>query len=395
MRVLLLVATREFTERLRSKAFVISNLVVLVVILGSVLAPALLIDDDPTTSLGVLGDEAAAVGELAVGQAAAFDLDVEVVALDDRAAADQSLLDGEVDAVLLDATSAVVERSMGPRLSSLLASAANAHHLDAVLDEAGVAPEMRAQLFAVAPLQVEALEERDEAIDVFDPSILVVYAAVFLLYGLLVIYGQWVSQGIVEEKQSRVVEVLLASMRPSELLGGKILGLGALGLLQIVLFAVVGVGGLLATGVLDIPAASWGALALVVPWFVLGYLLYASLFAMAGALVSRVEDLQSVVLPVIIVLVFALFAAQFALAAPDSVVASVAGVVPFTAPIVQPILISAGMASWVEVAVSILLAVALIAVLIPLAGRVYRGGVLRTRGRVPLREALAALRQRG
>ena len=395
MRVLLLVATREFTERLRSKAFVISNLVVLVVILGSVLAPALFIDDDPTTSLGVIGDEAAAVGELAVGQAAAFDLDVEVVALDDRAAADQSLLDGEVDAVLLDAASAVVERSMGPRLSSLLASAANAHRLDAVLDEAGVAPEMRAQLFAVAPLQVEALEERDEAIDVFDPSILVVYAAVFLLYGLLVIYGQWVSQGIVEEKQSRVVEVLLASMRPSELLGGKILGLGALGLLQIVLFAGVGVGGLLATGVLDIPAASWGALALVVPWFVLGYLLYASLFAMAGALVSRVEDLQSVVMPVIIVLVFALFAAQFALAAPDSVVASVAGVVPFTAPIVQPILISAGMASWVEVAVSILLAAALIAVLIPLAGRVYRGGVLRTRGRVPLREALAAMRQRG
>lgn len=394
MRSLLLVATREFTERLRSKAFVISNLIVLVVILASVLAPALLVDDDPTTSLGTLGDEAAAVGELAVGQAAAFDLDVEVVAIDDRDAAERGLLDGELDAVLLDATGVLVERSVGPRLSSLLASAANARQVDAVLDEAGIAPEDRELLFAVEPLEVEALEERDEAIDVFDPSILVVYAAVFLLYGLLVIYGQWVSQGIVEEKQSRVVEVLLASMRPSDLLGGKIVGLGALGLVQIVLFAVVGVGGLLATGVLEIPAASWGALALVVPWFVLGYLLYASLFAMAGALVSRVEDLQSVVLPVIMVLVFALFAAQFALAAPDSAVASVAGVVPFTAPIVQPILISAGMASLGEVVVSILLAVALIAVLIPLAGRVYRGGVLRTRGRVPLREALATLRQR-
>lgn len=394
MRSLLLVATREFTERLRSKAFVISNLVVLVVILASVLAPALLIDDDPTTSLGTLGDEAAAVGELAVGQAAAFDLDVEVVAIDDRDAAEQALLDGELDAVLLDATGVLVERSVGPRLSSLLASAANARQVDAVLDEAGIAPEDRELLFAVEPLEVEALEERDEAIDVFDPSILVVYAAVFLLYGLLVIYGQWVSQGIVEEKQSRVVEVLLASMRPSDLLGGKIVGLGALGLAQIVLFAVVGVGGLLATGVLEIPAASWGALALVVPWFVLGYLLYASLFAMAGALVSRVEDLQSVVLPVIMVLVFALFAAQFALAAPDSAVASVAGVVPFTAPIVQPILISAGMASLGEVVVSILLAVGLIALVIPLAGRVYRGGVLRTRGRVPLREALATLRQR-
>ncbi len=395
MRTLLLVAGREFTERLRSKAFVISNLIIVVVILASVLLPALFIDDDATTSIGTLGGEATAVGEIAVGQAPAFDLDVEVVALDDRAAAERALLDGEVDAVLLDASTTLVERSLGPRLSSLLANAANAHQVDAVLDEAGVAPEDRAQLFAVAPLEVEAIDERDEAIDVFDPSILVVYGAVFLLYGLLVIYGQWVSQGIVEEKQSRVVEVLLASLRPSELLGGKVVGLGALGLAQISLFAAVGVGGLLVTGVLDIPAASWGALALVVPWFVLGYLLYAALFAMAGALVARVEDLQSAVLPVILVLVFALFAAQFALAAPDSMVASVAGILPFTAPIVQPILISAGQASALEVTVSILLALALIAVLIPLAARVYRTGVLRTRGRVPVREALAAMRQRG
>jgi ABC-2 type transport system permease protein len=93
---------------------------------------------------------------------------------------------------------------------------------------------------------------------VFDPSVAVVYGAVFLLYGLLAVYGQWVAQGIVEEKQSRVVEVLLSSLRPTELLAGKVLGLGALGLLQILLLAGVAAAGLLLTEVVEIPRAAWG-----------------------------------------------------------------------------------------------------------------------------------------
>jgi ABC-type Na+ efflux pump permease subunit len=207
-----------------------------------------------------------------------------------------------------------------------------------------------------------------------------VFGAVFLLYGLLAVYGQWVAQGIVEEKQSRVVEVLLASLRPTELLAGKILGLGALGLVQILLLAGVAAGGLLATDVIEVPPAAWGALGLVIPWYVLGFLLYATLFAMAGAIVSRVEDMQSAVMPVIIVLVLALFAAQFALAEPTSTVATVAGLLPLTAPIVQPILLAVGATSWVQVLLAIVLALTAIAVMVPLSARIYRGGVLRTHG---------------
>ena len=248
----------------------------------------------------------------------------------------------------------------------------------------------RAMLLSIDALTVEQMAEGDAALDMFDPAVIVVLAAVFLLYGLLAVFGQWVAQGIVEEKQSRVVEVLLASLRPTELLSGKVLGLGALGLLQILLLAGVGAGRLLVTEVVEVPPAAWGGLALVIPWYVLRFLPYAALFAMAGSVVSRVEDMQSAVLPVIVVLVLALHAAQIALSDPTGTIATVAGVVPLTAPIVQPVLLAMGVSSWPQIAVAIVLALATIALLLPVSARIYRGGVLRTSGRVSFRDAWRA-----
>ncbi len=384
-----LVAGREFTERIRSRAFLISNGAILAVLLLVIGLPYALDDDDPF-ALGYLDEQAEQVGELVLAQQGAFDLEVELIDVEDRAAAEASLLDGELDAVLLDATTVLADGGLGRAVEALLANAANTVKVEAALAEAGLDPEERATLFAVEPLEVEQVADRADAVDVFDPSVAVVYGAVFLLYGLLAVYGQWVAQGIVEEKQSRVVEVLLASVRPTELLAGKVLGLGALGLLQILVLATVASTGLLLTEVVEIPRAAWGALALVVPWYVLGFLLYASLFAMAGSLVARVEDLQSAVLPVILLLVGAILAVQFALLEPAGTVATVTGLVPLTAPIVQPILFAVGQAAWPQVLTAILLAMAFIVLLLPLAARFYRNSVLRTSGRVPLREAWGA-----
>ena len=389
MSTTLLVAARELTERLRSRAFLISNVTILGLIALVVAIPTLVGDDDPL-AVGYVGDDAAGVGEIALAQQAAFDLEIELVAVDDRTAAESTLDNGDVEAVLLDATTVLTDGSLGPRLEALLANAANAVEIDRVLGDAGLDPAERATLLSIEALTIEQLGEDDPALDVFDPAVIVVFVAVFLLYGLLAVFGQWVAQGIVEEKQSRVVEVLLASLRPTELLSGKVLGLGALGLLQILLLAGVGAGGLLITEVVEVPAAAWSGLALVIPWYVLGFLLYAALFAMAGSVVSRVEDMQSAVLPVIVVLVLALLAAQIALSDPTGTIATVAGVVPLTAPIVQPVLLAMGVSSWPQIAVAIVLALVTIAVLLPVSARIYRGGVLRTSGRVSFRDAWSA-----
>ena len=113
-----------------------------------------------------------------------------------------------------------------------------------------------------------------------------------VLYGLLILFGQFVAQGVVEEKSSRVVELLLATMKPWQLLAGKIVGLGLLGLAQIVVIAVVGVAGALAFDLVDIPGELIGTAVSVVLWFVLGYAFYAAIFAVAASLVSRQEDLR-------------------------------------------------------------------------------------------------------
>jgi ABC-2 type transport system permease protein len=388
-----LIALREVTERLRSKAFLISNAVILGLIVVSVLAPLAFAEDDETV-LGYVGAEAEQVAQLAVLQQDTFEAELELVPVADRVAAERALEAGEVAAVVLDPMSVLVEDRLGPRLEALLASAANAVAVDAALTDAGLTAADRTGLFAIEPLAIESRVERADAVDLFDPAVLVVYGAVFLLYGLLAMYGQWVAQGIVEEKQSRVIEVLLAAVRPTELLGGKVLGLGMLGLVQILLFAGIAAAGLTLTQVIEMPAASWRSIALVIPWYVLGYLLYAMLFAAAGSLVARVEELQSAVMPAIIVLIGALFAAQFALAAPDSTIAAVAGLVPFTAPIVQPILLAVGQTTWWEVALAIVFALATIALLLPFTARLYRGGILRTGSRVSFKDAWASSRDR-
>lgn len=381
----LLIAGREFGERLRSRTFLISNASIMGIILLSVLLPLLFGHGGPT-DLGYTGS-AAPVAELAVVQQDNFEVELELTSVPDRAVAEDALASGDLDAVLLDPAVVLVDGNLDPRLEALLASASSAIAIDTTLTAAGLTPEERVALLTIEPLTIEQATGATPPIDLTAPEVVPVFGAVFLLYGLLAVYGQWVAQGIVEEKQSRVVEVLLGSVRPTELLAGKILGLGALGLAQVLLLGGVGAIGLLVTGAIDVPGAAWGALALVVPWYVLGFLVYAALFAMAGSVVARVEDMQSAVMPVIVVLVLALFAAQFALSDPGGLVARGAGVFPLTAPIVQPVLFATGQVAWLEVVLALVLAVGTIAALIPVTARIYRGGVLRTRGRLSYREA--------
>lgn len=386
-----LIAAREFTERLRSRTFLVSNGVVLLLIILSVGLPVLLEDDSPTR-LGVVGDAAATVADVAVARQDSFDVELEVVPVPDLDAAEAAVADDELDLALLDGSTVLVERSLDGPLESLLNSARSTAEIDARLAAAGLDPDERAELFAVAPLEVRTRSDDGEDAGLSGPAVLVSFAGVFVLYGLLVLYGQWVAQGIVEEKQSRVVEVLLSTVRPTELLAGKIIGLGLLGLAQLLIIAAVGLAGLLLTDGVTLPSSGYGGLGLVIAWYVPGYLLYATLFAMAGAVVSRVEDLQSAVMPVILVLVLALFGAQIALSDPTTTLAAVAGILPLTAPMVQPVLAASGEASVWHMLLAFVLAIAAIAGLVPLTARIYRGGVLSTRGRVKLREAWGGTR---
>jgi ABC-2 type transport system permease protein len=199
-----------------------------------------------------------------------------------------------------------------------------------------------------------------------------------------------VATGVVEEKQSRVVELLLATITPWQLLAGKVLGLGAVGLLQLVILSAIAGVGAAAAGLLVLPGAALGMFVMVVLWYLLGFFLYASLYAAVGSTVSRQEELQSVVAPMIFLLLIPFVLTLNLLPSdPRNGLATVLSFVPFFSQTVMPARYALGVAPLWEVLVAAGLAAAAIVVVVRVAGRVYRNSVLRTGARVSLREALA------
>ena len=394
-RAALRIARREFVERGRSRAFIISNLVVLAALVAGIAIPAFA-GGDGARRLGYL-PAAEQAARLVQQQAAQSGTEVSLVRLDDRASAAAAVLSPDerpvqvpevteaLHAVLLDADSVLVHEQLPRDLEPVLSSAARAVQVQSVLADSDVRPEQVEALLAPAQIDVEALDPPQEADE--GPGLAIGAVAVFTLYGLLLFYGQFVSSGIVEEKSSRVVELLLSTVPPTAVLYGKILGLAALGIVQTLLLGVVGLGASIVLLDVTIPTEAVATVVLAIAWFVLGFLLYATLFAVAASLVSRQEDLQATIYPPMIAIVGSFFIAQYTLQDPDSTISLVGGLVPFTAPLVQPLRYGAGVIHAWEVPVAVALCVLTIALLVPLAARFYAGSALRFGGRVSLREA--------
>jgi ABC-2 type transport system permease protein len=200
----------------------------------------------------------------------------------------------------------------------------------------------------------------------------------------------WVASGVVEEKSSRVVEVLLSTIRPRELLAGKVIGLGLLGLGQLLLIAAIGLGIASASGAVTVDGDLLSAVGLTLVWFALGYAFFACAFGCAGALVPRLEELQASTTPLTLLIMISLFVAFAVNSQPDGTLAHVSAFIPLTAPMTLPPRILVGEAPWYEVLGGAIVTLAAAAALIPLAGRIYSGAVLRTGSRVKLRDAWRA-----
>lgn len=380
-----LVAAREISARLRDRNFIISSIVIVVVLIGVLALQVALNSGSETTRIGVVTDRPVYLAALEA-QADALDVDLDVTEYgadaDARAAIEVEDVDGALvvsdgDAELL------VGQSAGGALQAVVQGAVAQIAVADQLAAVGL-PGLDVPQVPVTALAPDA--------DVDGQRVVVAIIGIGVLYSLLILFGQFVAQGVVEEKASRVVELLLATMKPWQLLAGKILGLGVLGLGQIVVIAGVGVGGALAFDLVDIPGDLVGTAVGVVAWFVLGYALYAAIFAVAASLVSRQEDLGTVVMPTTLVLVGALVVGIQAASNPDGTVATLTSYVPGLSPMVMPVRQAAGDVAWWEVGFAVLLMLAAITVVVRLGGRIYAGALLRTGGKTKIREALTAER---
>ena len=380
-----LVAAREITMRGKDKSFVYSTLITLGVIVVVILIN-LASSGDESYTVGYVGDEGRAVAEFVETQSGAIDVEVELESFDDHAVAKSALADGDVDGVITEDALVFNEESPG-QLETLAQSAYADAQVQEELRAQGLSDQEIAQALTPEPLEVQFLDPPDPN---QEQNGTVAFIGVLLLYGQIIGYGYWVASGVVEEKATRVVELLLSTIRPRELLAGKVIGIGLLGLVQLFVIGAVGLAMAMVTGVVDIPGSAIMTLLNVLLWFVLGYTFYACLFAVSGAIAARQEDLQSTTAPLSMALLAALFGAIFVVNAPDSVLGIVGSLVPFTAPLILPVRIATGdVAAW-QIVTALLIMLGSGVVLIRMAGRLYSGAILRTGGTVKLKEAWAS-----
>jgi ABC-2 type transport system permease protein len=386
------VAARDFSVRLRDKGFAISTGITVTVLSIFILLRAYASGPD-SFDLAVVGDRAVADRAAAIAERAGIDL--TVVPLRDGGAVAGALRDGRVDAALIGGHEDVLEgvatlrvlRDVPSLLDQVVQAAAIATRIDDALEDADASPDTVEALQDQHPVDAAPILPPDPD---RDTKAAVALAAVLVLYGQLFGYGVWVATGVIEEKSSRVVEVLLSTIRARHLMAGKIAGIGTLGLLQLILIAIFAVTLATVTGAIDIPADSLSAAALTVGWFVLGFSFYAALFAVAGALVSRMEELQNAIVPINLVVFASFFISIGAVDDPDSGIAKVASLLPISSALAMPVRMVLGSATAWEIVASLAIVIGSTALLIPLAGRVYAGAILRTGARVKVRDAWRA-----
>lgn len=381
-----IVALRELRERSRSGAFRVSLLLMAVTVAAIIVLPAVLTGSG-TSNVGLTGTVPRELPETIQQQAQASGTTAQVHRYGSVAAGENAVRGGDVDVLVVDA-----RRLEWPRVADekLRAVVTGAIQLVAVRERATGAGIDAGQLsgllspVSVTNVELSAVAGRTSA----DQTATVVMSGLLLL--TMSVYGGLVLGGVVEEKTSRVVEVLLARIPARSLLAGKVAGIGLLGLLQVGVTAVAALIAVTAAGSLDITAIRGAVVVWAVVWFLLGYVLYATMYGALGSLASRPEDAQSVAGPAMMVMAGSYLAAFLMIGQPDSVAMRAISFFPTTAPIAMPVRMAMGTPAWWEVGIAAVAVIASIAGMLRLGGRLYASAVLHSGPALSLRDAWRA-----
>jgi ABC-2 type transport system permease protein len=384
-----LVARREFGQRIRERSFFISLLITLGIIAVVVLLPRFTDLGNDSYDVALVGDSSA-LQEAVEHQAEVADIEVSFdTSVSDAAAAESAVRDGDIDAYV-DGDTVYVDQSLDSSLRAVLENAYSQVEGARALESAGIDPAEVSAALTSATLETVTL---DPDADERETRGGIAFFGTIVLFGQLITYSMWVAMGVVEEKSSRVVEVILSTIPARALLAGKIIGIGLLGLVQLALIGGLGLGIAAALGAVELTGPMITPVLTALGWFVLGFAAYASLSAAAAARISRQEDLQNVTTPVNTLMMVSYFGAFFVFLNPDTPAAGVLSIVPPFSALIMPLRMARGDAAGWEVALALGLMLALIAVLVVLAARIYEGAVLRMGAKVSLKDAWAARRR--
>ncbi len=383
LRDVVLVTRRELAVRIRSTAFRVSTILLLAGTVAGIAIPAALLGRPQSFTVAVTANAPAGVAAVVRADGRAAGLRVTTVQVTVRRAAVRLVDHGTVSAAVAARGEVIWKSSPSTTLEPVLTSAIQQAIVIRRAAQLGLSAAETARLLAPIRVVNTQLHSNGQRTG----RLIIAEVGIILLYMAITFYGSYVLTGVVEEKASRVVEVLLSRMQPASLLGGKIAGIGLAGLVQFLAVAAAAAATLLITKPSGVPPGTLAAIPKLLAWFVLGYAFYSMLYGSLGSLASRTEDAQAAAAPVIALMAGIYVAAMIGAANPGAGFVAVLSMLPPSAPIFMPLRTSlVSVPSW-QVAAAVLLLLATIYGLFRLGGRLYRNAVLHTGPRLRLREA--------
>ncbi len=390
-----LVAQREVRERIRGRVFQIGTVIILLVVVAAIVIPTLNKNKAQPDRVGVVGALSATLKSTLNQSVVSIGDTMTVVPEADTAAADADLRAGRVDIVIVDSKQLIVKDapsaddvSTPAQLSRIFATTLGTI---AAFQAAGLTADQVDTLGSAKPLPVTSLQPSTTHRKPSPGSIV----SLILVFIMLTQYSTWILTGVAEEKSSRVVEVLLAALRPAQLLAGKVLGIGLVALTQATLIVGVALGLSSAVGSNLLHGSGPLTVLAALLWLVLGYGFYCWMYAAAGSTVERQEQIQSLAFPLSIPLTVGYVASLItASTGRPTTFLEVLAYLPPTAPFAMPTLVSLGSATWWQFCISVVLSIVSTIAVARVATSVYRRAILRTGRRVRIREVMSA-KQRG
>ena len=386
-RSILLVAWREISERVRSRAFAFSTVAIVAFVVGGVVVPGL---KNQTTRLhaGITGATPAGLTAALHDAARPSDARLVLRRYPSVAVGEKAVRDGEADVLIVDGRRLVWKAEPDAELAAIVSNAVQRLRFGERAAALGLTATQAATLLEPAPLAATRLEADADQ----EARETIAFVSFIVLLMMVLGYGSAVAEGVAQEKGTRVMELLVCRVRPRDLLAGKVLGIGLVGFGQMLIALIAGATAIVALDTIEVPDAVPATLATAVLWFALGYAFLSVAFAALGALVSRVEDLSGAVLPLTWIVLLSALVAPVASEYPDAWYIRLASVFPTTAPFVMPVRVAVSDVPAWETVIAAAIVLAATYGLVRLGGAVYSGALLRTGAKPRFRDLLDAAR---
>jgi ABC-2 type transport system permease protein len=376
-----LVARREIRERVKTRAFRIATLIVLLVVAAAIIIPVLRKGHETTVHVGVVAATTASLRTPAIEAGLAANAKVDLETEPSLTAAVGDLRSGDIDLIVdgdrrLLVQQALTSSSSGP-VATVAETMASTLGLEAALVRAGLPAGTAAKFARPISLPISGLKPAAASHKKTTSTVTAIYVLI-LMYILLSQYGTWILMGILEEKSNRIVEVLLAAVSPRRLLVGKVGGIGLVALAQatvIVGFALILAA---ATGSTLLKGTAPSGVIVGLVWLLLGYLFYCWVYAAAGSMLERQDQLQAVALPLQLPILFGYIVALTSLgSSTPSLFIKVLAYLPPTAPFGMTVLVADSAVTWWEVTIAALISLGATVLMARFAGSIFRRAILQ------------------